>query len=90
MRKDIVMRLREAEDAAPFATPIQLEAADEIERLVKENERMRLRMKQVDELLAVIDRPIPSDVLGSNYNERSWRYDVHVAASQLTRTSDVV
>lgn len=30
---DIVTRLRETEDKAPFATPIQLEAADEIERL---------------------------------------------------------
>ncbi len=83
MSKDIVKRLRDTEAAAQFATPIQVEAADEIERLLKENERMRLRMKHVDELLEVIDRPVPSDVLGSNYNERSWRYDIHVARSRV-------
>ena len=33
VRKDIVTRLRDTEEAAMFATPIQVEAANEIERL---------------------------------------------------------
>jgi len=42
-RKDIVARLRDAEDAAQFATPIQVEAADEIERLQAKVERLTKR-----------------------------------------------
>jgi len=40
-RKDIVARLRDTEDAAQFATPIQVEAADEIERLQAKIKQLR-------------------------------------------------
>ena len=45
--KDIVTRLRKTRSAnnALFATPIQLEAAGEIERLREENKRLRGLMR---------------------------------------------
>lgn len=110
MSKDLIKRLRNME-LNPCSRPQARwgEAADEIERLQAENdrlheglppefvpiqdnnnasdkdseiERLRKRVERLDDLLEIIDRPVPKDGL------RSWRYDIHAARSRVERKDE--
>ena len=41
-------------------------------------EQLRERVERVDDLLEIIDRPVPKDGL------LAWRYDIHVARSRIS------